>query len=253
MCTSFIHRGNDTIFAMNYDNYGNNLQLAPYSKNLFLVTANLYGQPRPLFGIRSDGVFANQQFVDECEAGKFRAGFGVINTIDFIENVLLGELSVDKMDEYLSGHEIVSPPDFNIHTMDVNMPDFNIHAMIATVNGDSYIIEPGRGNLKFDKAEKYIAMSNCSVYEAKQNGQYNGFGADRQLKVEQILEAADKKFYIEDAFAVLKAVQLYKFKDYCSTEFSFVYSANENAVYYCYNREFENIQKYQMEVCRDEG
>lgn len=247
MCTSFIFRGNDTIISMNYDNYGNNLKVAPYDRNLFLVTTKLNGQTRPLFGIKSNGVFVNQQFVSECEGGKFRVGEDVVTTIDFVEEVLLNELPMSKIDKYLLEHQIVSPPAFMLRSKSIEIPNFHIHSMLADISGDGYIIEPGRGIFKFNKKKDYVVLSNCSLYEAQQTGHYEGFGADRQITVEEMLEKADESFDITDAFTVLKAVQLFNFHGFCSTEFSFVYSANENAVYYCYNREFDNITKYQMQ------
>lgn len=248
MCTSFVYRGNDTVIAMNYDNYGNNLQLAPYNPELFLVTAKLNGKACPLFGIRSDGIFVNQQLVPQCKGGEFREGEAVIHTIDFVDKVLLGQVDVSKMDKYLAEHEIVSPPDHMCLTEGFDISQFHIHTLLADIAGDSYIIEPGRGNLKFSIDEKYITMSNCSLYEARKTGQYEGFGADRQIKLESILSAADDSFSVADAFEALKAVHMLEYRGYCSTEFSFVYSARENAVYYCYNREFNRISKYQMEA-----
>lgn len=232
MCTSLVYRGNDTIIAMNYDNHGMNLRLEPYNKNHFIVTINSFGQNRPLFGIRRDGIFVNQQVINECKAGAFRIGYHVIHTANLVKKVLNDQIQIDKLDSYLDKHKIVSPP------------KMSIHAMIANAKGDSYIIEPGRGNVKYDKTERYFVMSNCSVYEAKQSGEWNGFGVDRQQKAEKMLEKSNENFNVDDAFEVLNAV--HQTDELWNTEFSFVYSANENAVYYCYNHKFDQIQKYQM-------
>lgn len=232
MCTSFIYRGNDTLIAMNYDNNGMNLRLEPHDPKHFIVTIKSFGQNRPLFGVRSNGVFANQQVVNECSSGNFKIGYRVTHTAALIKKVLAGKITMEKMDIYLSKHKIVNPPRNSLHTM------------IADVKGSSYIIEPGRGNLKYKQSERYVVMSNFSIHEARQTGKYDGFGVDRQLKAEKMLSCADEGFNVASAFEVLKAVQ--QTDSVWHTEFSFVYSSNENAVYYCYNREFDNIQKYQM-------
>lgn len=252
MCTSFVYRGNDTLIAMNYDFYGNNLQLAPYSRKRFLVTAYLNGRDRPLFGIRSDGVFVNQQLVPACKEGGFRKGDRVVSTMDFVEQVLSDRLPMPmaRMEEYLDTYEMVSPPESMLHMSD--LPRFHLHVLLADVDGRSYIIEPGRGNLSFERTVKSIVMSNCSLYEASRIGRYEGFGADRQRKAEELLEAAGEHFRVEDAFAVLEAVQMNQYQGFCSTEFSLVYSAKESAVYYCYNREFDRVNRYQLEKSKRE-
>ena len=234
MCTSFIYRGDDTLIAMNYDNNGMNLKLASYNPEAFIVTIHSFGLDRPLFGIRNDGIFANQQVVDECPEGKFRMGCHVIHTADFVKKVLNGKISMEHMDSFLDKHKIVNPPKNSLHTM------------VAQANGSSYIIEPGRGNIKYDKTQRYAVMSNCSVYEASQNGKYDGFGVDRQLKAEKMLGNADNSFNVENAFDVLNAV--HQIDDIWHTEFSLVYSANENTVYYCYNHKFGNVEKYQLSL-----
>lgn len=252
MCTSFIYRGEDTLIAMNYDNYGNNLQVAPYNPSLFLVRAKLGGENLPLFGIRSDGVFVNQQFITRCDGSGFRYGEGVITTIEFVEKVLFDKLEMNNMEEFLNKYKIVSPPDFMFQVALSKVPKFHLHTMLVDVNGDCYIIEPARGNLKYTKDKKYIVMSNCSLYEAVNNGYYSGFGKERQEIAEEMLAQADESFQVMDAFEILKAVHLFEYEGFCSTEFSFVYSANENAVYYCYKREFNKVYKYQMEGIRYE-
>lgn len=234
MCTSFTYRGNDTLIAMNYDNNGMNLRLERHNPKLFLVTINSFGQNRPLFGVRNDGIFANQQVVDECTGGKFKIGYRVTHTADLIKKVLYGKITMDKLDNFLGKHQIVNPPKNSLHTM------------ITDAKGSCYIVEPGRGNLKYEQSKRYVVMSNCPIYGAQENGQYDGFGVDRQLKAEEMLKAADENFDVTNAFDVLKAV--HQTDSVWHTEFSFVYFAKENAVYYCYNHEFDNIQKYQMEV-----
>lgn len=247
MCTSFLYRGNDTVIGMNYDNYGNNLEVAPYDKKLFLVTAKLAGEVHPLLGVRSDGVFINQQFVSPCEGGRFRTGEGIMSTLDLVEHVLLDRPPKEEIASLLRRHRFVSLPDFMLPVEAVGMPKFQIHTLLADVGGDSTIIEPGRGKLEFDKEQKTVVMSNCSLWEARETGEYQGFGVDRQLVVEERLEKAGESFSVADAFAVLKAAELVEYQGFCSTELSLVYTAKENAVYYCYQREFDQIHRYQME------
>lgn len=234
MCTSFMFRGDDTLIAMNYDNHGKNLKLAPYRDDLFLVTLNSFGKDRPLFGIRSDGVMVNQQVVNECEKGKYRIGFNVVHTAELVEKILTKPKPINGLAQYLNTHKIVSPP------------NNSLHMMVACVEEPSYIIEPGRGIIQYPTDKRYIAMSNCPVCDAQKTGTWEGFGVDRQLKVEEVLQNAPNSFGVKDAFQLLEAV--HQVDDLWTTEFSFVYSYNENKVYYCYDYKFDEIHEYQMKV-----
>lgn len=234
MCTSFMFRGNDTLIAMNYDNSGKKLKLAPYREDLFMVTQYVYGKVRPLFGIRSDGIMVNQQVVNECEAGKFRIGLKVLHTAAFLKRILTQKKVKKDFSKYLATHKIVSPP------------KYSLHMLIACADKPSYIIEPGRGTIQYPADKRYIAMSNCPVCDFQKTGTWEGFGVDRQLKVEEVLQKAPDSFGVKDAFKLLEAV--HQTEELWTTEFSFVYSYNENKVYYCYDHKFDEIEEYQM-VC----
>lgn len=234
MCTSFMFRGDDTLIAMNYDNHGKNLKLAPHRNDLFLVTINSYGKDRPLFGVRSDGVMVNQQVVDACEKGDFRLGYKVIHTSQLVGKILVKRVPKDGIPDYIKRHKVVNPP-----TM-------SIHSFVACADDQSCIIEPGRGVIWYPSDTLMIGMSNCPVCDFKTSGVWKGFGVDRQLKVEETLEAAPRSFSVQDAFKLLNAV--HQTDEVWNTEFSFVYSHNEHKVYYCYDHQYDNIMEYQMEI-----
>ncbi len=227
-----MFRGDDTLIAMNYDNHGKNLKLAPHRDDLFLVTIHSLGKDRPLFGVRSDGVMGNQQVVNDCEKGKFRLGFRVVHTAQWLNKLLVKRLPKNKIAEYLKRHTIVSPP------------KMSLHSFAACADGQSCIIEPGRGNIWYSADERKIGMSNCPVWDFKATGKWEGFGVDRQMIVDDTLEAAPSSFSVKDAFKLLDAV--HQVDEVWNTEFSFVYSHNENKVYYCYDHQFDDIKEYQM-------
>lgn len=232
MCTSFLFRGNDTLIAMNYDNKGKNLKLAQDREDLFLVTLHSFGKEWPLFGIRSDGVMVNQQVVNECEAGNFRIGFKVVHTASLLKKMLVSRKPIKKLPKYLATHKIVSPP------------QNSLHVMIACADKQSCIIEPGRGIIWYPADKRYIVMSNCPVCDKEKTGEWQGYGVDRQLKLEEALQKAPDSFGIKEAFELLDSV--HQTDENWTTEFSFVYSYNENKVYYCYDHKFDEIKEYQM-------
>lgn len=232
MCTSFLYRGNDTLIAMNYDNHGRNLKLAPHRSDLFLVTLHSFGKDRPLFGIRSDGQMANQQVVDPCDGGKFSLGFHKLNTSAFIGKVLTQPEKFADIDAYLAKNTVVNPP------------KSSLHVFLASAKKTSYIIEPGRGIATYPATDRFTVMSNCPILDHQRTGVWKGFGVDRQLKAEECLQAATPDFGVQDAFAVLEKV--HQVDPMWTTEFSFVYSYNQNTVYYCYDHQYDKIETYQM-------
>ncbi len=233
MCTSFLFRGNDTLIGMNYDNHGMNFEMEPHRPDRFVVSMKSWGKKRALFGVRSDGIFANQQVVDPCEAGKYRLGPHVVHTSQLVGAVLQGKPAAGQVGEYLAARTVVNPP------------RLSLHCLVADANGQSWVVEPGRGTVCFGRQTRSVVMSNCPVSGAIHTGKWEGFGVDRQLLAQELLQRADDGFTVQDAFAVLKAVQ--QTQGDWITEFSLVYSARENAVYYCLLHDFGTIHRYQLQ------
>ncbi len=232
MCTSFMFRGNDTLLGMNYDQQGMNFTLEPYRPDRFLVTMKSWGRKRALFGVRSDGFFANQQVVNPCDGGSFRIGPRIVHTSQLIGNVLNGKIPSEQVGKYLDRHTVVNPP------------KISLHSLIADVRADGWIVEPGRGNVRYGKDTPFFVMGNCPVGQGEDFDQWEGFGVDRHRKVHGLLEKADSDFSVQDAFQVLQSVQ--QTEGDWITEFSLVYSTRENKVYYCFNHNYNAILEYQM-------
>jgi hypothetical protein len=232
MCTSFLHRGDDTIIAMNYDNHGMSFELAPYNPDRLVVRQRSWGRNRPLFGLRADGVFINQQVVDACPAGVFRVGPKVTHTSALVEKVLSGRLRTDAFGTYLKNRTIVNPP------------GLSLHVLLANADGNSWIVEPGRGVMEYGKEVGHIVMGNCPVTGCKTNGTPTGFGVDRYLKAREMLRGAGRHFGVHDALEVLRQVQ--QTEGNWQTEFSLVYSKRESTAYYCLNREFDRMLPYRL-------
>ena len=66
-------------------------------------------------------------------------------------------------------------------------------------------------------------------------------GDDRYERALQLLEGCGNDFSVSNAFTVLRAVRQ---EGIWATRVSFVYSANEQTVYYAENNHFENIKKF---------
>jgi hypothetical protein len=75
----------------------------------------------------------------------------------------------------------------------------------------------------------------------KTSGKLEGSGADRYKIADDLLSKASHLDVIR-AFEILEATK--QSKGEWLTAFSMVYSQKENTVYYCYNGEYKNIQKF---------
>jgi hypothetical protein len=113
------------------------------------------------------------------------------------------------------------------------------HNLIADKDGNVWVVEPGRGNIK-TKAENHVIMTNFSIIDFNNGKKYNDNSFDRYNVVKNILDK-QKTLSVDEAFAILKNV---KQDGEWKTDFSMVYSKKEHAIYYCYHSDFEHIEKY---------
>ena len=68
-------------------------------------------------------------------------------------------------------------------------------------------------------------------------------GMDRYNTAVSMLEDAEDDFDVEDCFEILKSTA----QEVCPTVVSMVFDVEENTVYWCENRNWEQIQKAVME------
>ena len=87
-------------------------------------------------------------------------------------------------------------------------------------------------------------MTNFSLCDYKEGNIITGSGCDRYEKVQTLL-ADTNTLDVNGAFKVLEATRQI---GAWNTEFSMVYSQKENAVYYYFNGNFNDITKYSFEI-----
>ncbi|WP_461254943.1 hypothetical protein [Treponema sp. R80B11-R83G3] len=226
MCTCFINRGNDLIMAMNFDNNGMSFELNS-NKKAFIVDINTSAGKQPSFGISAEKTFVNNLCVDSNGKGLYKR-MNKTRTLNIylVKDLLEGKIKINDLDNYLENMEIV------------NAPNLCTHNFIADKNGNVWIIEPGRGNIKNKTNESpYYIMTNFSLVDFNAGKKYNDNGFDRYMKVKKYLDK-NKNISVNSAFDILEKV---KQTGEWNTDLSFVYSKNDNKVYYCYNSDFKNI------------
>lgn len=230
MCTSFVWRNSgEVIVAMNFDNNGSPFSLSMKEPSQFVVTVG----GAPSFGVNRKGLFINHLMVDSNGKGLYKRGKDVVHTIKLVTDILSGKIKQKDIGEFLSEKEIV------------NVPGNSCHCMVSDKSGNVWVVEPGRGIISSSANEsKYYLMTNFPLHEYLASSKIEGSGADRYKAADSLLRKTDSLDVIK-AFEILEAVK--QSGDEWHTEFSMVYAQKDNAVYYCYNGEFHDIQKYAFE------
>jgi len=231
MCTSFIYRKNDILIAMNFDNNGMKYKIDTKDPKVFNVLVDGGRGKYPSFGVNNNGVFINNLLTDSNGRGLHRRSSNkVTHTTKLVKDVLNGRISLIDLKSYLQKIQVV------------NVPDFSCHNMICDKYGNVWVVEPGRGIIYSEANESpYFIMSNFSLCDYRETGVLTGIGTDRFLTSDNLLSKADD-LDINSAFKILESV-MQKDGEWV-TDFSMVYSQKENAVFYCCNGDFQNIQKY---------
>jgi hypothetical protein len=238
VCTCFVKRQNDfqndLIIAMNFDNHGWDFSVSTNSPNLFVVNVDVGYGKYPSFGINSQGIFVNNLFVDSNGKGLYkRKNAKRTLTSYLVDDILQGNISIDNLDHYLDRMEIV------------NDPNASCHNLIADKNGNVWVIEPGRGNIKNKTTDSNsFVMTNFSLIDYANGKKYTDNGFDRYHIVKNMLDKKDI-ISLQDAFEILKNVVQ---NGEWETDFSLVYSKNEHTVYYCYKSDFKKIMEYNLSM-----
>lgn len=226
MCTSFVHRGKDTIIAMNFDNNGMNYSVSTKDPQWFVALVDGGRGKYPSFGFNSEGVFFNSLLVDSNGKGQYRRPSSKVTHITkLITDILNGVISADDLGDFLEKVEVV------------NTPGWSCHSMICDSNSNSWIIEPGRGNI-YDAADKspYTIMTNfslCDCIHLNIEPSCNRYNTVLQsLKSSSVLDIAG-------AFNILESVSQ-KSGEWI-TALSIVYSKNNKRLYYCHNGNFDDV------------
>jgi hypothetical protein len=176
--------------------------------------------------------FVNNLFVDSNGKGLYKRKSKTRTITSYLVGDILREsISLNNFDDYLNTIEIV------------NGPNLSTHNMVVDNNGNIWVVEPGRGNMKNTVNDsQYFIMTNFSVIDFNAGKKYADNGFDRYKIVKNNLEKT-KKLTIENSFNILEKT---KQDGEWKTDFSMVYTKKENKVFYCYNGNYKEILEYKF-------
>ena len=231
MCTRFVHRGGSVLTGFNFD-----IDLAVWDHRLVLEPDRFgIGILRPdglrhiYHGVHRNGSAGTLLYVHGSAAGAFREGGGCMTVADLTERFVQGRLSFDEALHIAATRPIVYAP------------DATMQAVLSDRQGRTLIVEPGRGwrlNLG-----AFSLMTNYSLLDPESTRPFVVPGDDRLERAGPMLRSFGGRLTVADAFAVLRAVRQ---EGPWATRVSFVYAADENAVYYAQDNDFAHIQKHRF-------
>lgn len=236
MCTRFVYNGKDTIVGFNFEidlSVWNHKVMA--DKNRFYIGIKMPdGHYHSFHGVNKNGNVGTLLYVNGNEKGKYSNAQKCYTISDLTENFIKGIITLDDALNIVQNNRIVYAP------------DATMQAMLSDKNGRVLIIEPGLG-YRLEQS-KYSLITNYSVLSPEITKPYIVSGDDRFERADELLKSCNDSFSVGEAFQILKSV---KQEGLWATRVSFVYSVNENKVYYVQNNDFENISEYQFEKEND--
>ena len=229
MCTRFVYRGDDMITGFNFD-----IDLSVWKHKVIEEKDRFYiGILRPdrtyhsYHGVNQNGNVGTLLYVHGNPTGVYQNSGNYITIADLTEQFIKAQISFDDVLEIMKSKRIVYAP------------DSTMQAMLSDVYGRTLVIEPGIGYR--EEQGRYSVITNYSLMKPESTKNFIVPGDDRYERALQLLDSYKNEFLISDAFALLHVVRQ---EGVWATRVSFVYSANEQTVYFIENNRFENIRKY---------
>lgn len=121
-----------------------------------------------------------------------------------------------------------------------SVPGVTFMSALSDQEGNVLQIIPGQGNRYFEKP-RYQVLTNFSPFKMDSE-KHPWMGWDRYQTATNMLEEASDDFDAEDCFGILKAVS----QEVCPTVVSMVFDVTEKTVYWCENRQWEQVHRKKL-------
>lgn len=223
MCTSFVVNKKKTIVGWNLDLLDMEYRVHPDEGGVYIEINDATEGWMPLFGANSRGDFVGMPtcwpYDDRSDPSE-----DSVNVIHLDIDLLLQKKTMEETRQIVEDRRVCS------------IPGVTFMSALSDKNGNVLHIIPGQGNLYYEKPE-YVILTNFSPFK-QDSEKHPWMGWDRYQKAEEMLKEASEDFDVKDCFEVLKAVS----QEVCPTVVSMVFDVNENTVYWCENRDWDNIR-----------
>lgn len=223
MCTSVVINRRKTIVGFNLDILNMEHRVRATDSGVYIEINDAVEGWMPLFGANSRGDFVAMPTCWPFDQRSNPTSDKCLNIINLNIDFLLQKKTFEEVKNIVKKETICS------------IPGVTFMSALSNKNGDVLHIVPGQG-VEFYEKPKYKIMTNFSPYKQDKE-QHPWMGWDRYKKAEEMLENAKDDFDVKDCFDVLKEVS----QTVCPTVVSMVFDINEKTVYWCKNRNYEDI------------
>lgn len=228
MCTAFIKKGSDILFGYNLDVDPAVWNFRIVRKpNLFSVGITVGDTEYLTHGVNSLGQFSNLPYMNGPVHENGRAIDGSHRLDILVDRYIKGEYRFGNVMDIV-GNSII-----------VNNPGLSMHSLFGDREGNMLLVEPEFGFRRLSGA--FAVATNFPILTKIDASSNPFFGKDRYDTATEILKQSTNDFDVSDGLELLKKVSE---NNQWGTRLSFVYSKNENAVYYVLDRDFDNVQKW---------
>ena len=260
MCTAFVRYGKDYICGFNMDINAEAMDWRlVMDEDRFAVAIRMTspagfvpeGTPIPaeftdsedgllrIHGVNRRGCFAGQLNNMRFAKVAFEIGRDCVPLYHLVDGFIRGKYALPEVERLAREKKVV-----NLPAGVVGIPDMGMHSLMSDGEGRILVVEPGNGTAVI--SEKYAVMTNFAVLELPGDftpENFGYYGKDRYDAALSILRASGDDFSARDGLALLDAV---KQTGRWGTRVSFVYSGNENAVYYALEHDFEDVRVHRF-------
>ncbi len=230
MCTCIISNRIKTIVGWNLDILNMEYRVRAFDEGVFIEVNDEKEGWLPLFGANDRGDFVG---MPTCWPFDERS-----NPCGNEENVIM--LDIDLLTKKRTLSEIREATE---NKMVSSVPGLTFMSQLSDKNGNVLRIIPGQGTQWFERP-KYAVLTNFSPFKGKSET-HPWMGADRFDIAEKSLAEARDDFDVRDCFEVLKKAS----QTVCPTVVSMVFDVTENTVYWCENRNYDEINERKMRRC----
>ena len=220
MCTSIVVNKKKTMVGWNLDIMDFEYRVRPTDNGVYIEVNDATEGWMPLFGANRKGDFVG---MPTCWPHNDRSDPTGNDT-----NIILLDIDLLMMKKTLK--EVL---DFVNDNRVCSVPGLTFMASLSDSNGNVLHIVPGHGFMYYEKPA-YKIMTNFPQHPLK----HPWMGLDRYQKAEELLSMATEDFDVEDCFNVLKEVS----QTVCPTVISMVFDVTEGTVYWCYDRNYNQIE-----------
>ena len=226
MCTSIISNRKKTIVGWNLDILNMEHRVTVSDVGVFIEINDANEGWLPLFGANSSGDFVGMPTCWPFDERSNPTSDGR-NVIMLDIDLLLQKKTLQEIKEIAEDEMVYS------------VPGVTFMSSLSDKEGNVLQIIPGQGNLYFEKPD-YQVLTNFSPFK-KEAELHPWMGLDRYYTAHRMLEEATDDFDVSECFEVLKAVS----QEICPTVVSMVFDVTEMTVYWCEDRQWNQIQKKQ--------